>query len=102
MEIINTKLCIINNKVNLTFLINGKSINLNLEKDDSSEIKSIFLELAKKIRESPIKIEMQVDNDFDMNSNRLFYDASFEYIKQLNKELEELESDKNLIELRKQ
>ena len=100
MEIINTNLCIIDEMVNLSFIIEGENLNLNLENDDSNEIKKIFLELAKKIRKSPIKIEMKVDKEFDMNSNKLFYDASIEYIKQLNKELEELETDKDLIELR--
>ncbi len=36
-----------------------------------------------------------------MNSNRLFYDASVEYVNQLNKELEILEIDEDLIEIRK-
>lgn len=73
----------------------------SLESDDSNEVKKLFLEFAKQIRKNPLKIELKVDEEFDMNSNRLFYDASVEYVNQLNKELEILEIDKDLIEIRK-
>lgn len=73
----------------------------NLESDDSNEVKKLFLEFAKQIRKNPLKIELKVDEEFDMNSNRLFYDASVEYVNQLNKELEILEIDEDLIEIRK-
>lgn len=73
----------------------------SLESDDSNEVKKLFLEFAKKIRKNPLKIELKVDEEFDMNSNRLFYDASVEYVNQLNKELEILEIDEDLIEIRK-
>lgn len=69
----------------------------SLESDDSNEVKKLFLEFAKQIRKNPLKI----DEEFDMNSNRLFYDASVEYVNQLNKELEILEIDEDLIEIRK-
>ena len=72
-----------------------------LESDDSNEVKKLFLEFAKQIRKNPLKIELKVDEEFDMNSNRLFYDASVEYVNQLNKELEILEIDEDLIEIRK-
>ena len=73
----------------------------SLESDDSNEVKKLFLEFAKKIRKNPLKIELKVDEEFDMNSNRLFYDASVEYVNQLNKELEILEIDEDLIEIQK-
>lgn len=73
----------------------------SLESDDSNEVKKLFLEFAKKIRKNPLKIELKVDEEFDMNSNRLFYDASVEYVNQLNKDLEILEIDEDLIEIRK-
>ena len=73
----------------------------SLENDDSNEVKKLFLEFAKQIRKNPLKIELKVDEEFDMNSNRLFYDASVEYVNQLNKELEILEIDEDLIEIRK-
>lgn len=73
----------------------------SLESDDSNEVKKLFLEFAKQIRKNPLKIELKVDEEFDMNSNRLFYDASVEYVNQLNKELEILEIDEDLIEIRK-
>ena len=66
-----------------------------------NEVKKLFLEVWKKIRKNPLKIELKVDEEFDMNSNRLFYDASVEYVNQLNKELEILEIDEDLIEIRK-
>ena len=73
----------------------------SLESDDSNEVKKLFLEFAKQIKKNPLKIELKVDEEFDMNSNRLFYDASVEYVNQLNKELEILEIDEDLIEIRK-
>ena len=73
----------------------------SLESDGSNEVKKLFLEFAKQIRKNPLKIELKVDEEFDMNSNRLFYDASVEYVNQLNKELEILEIDEDLIEIRK-
>lgn len=73
----------------------------SLESDDSNEVKKLFLEFAKQIIKNPLKIELKVDEEFDMNSNRLFYDASVEYVNQLNKELEILEIDEDLIEIRK-
>lgn len=73
----------------------------SLESDDSNEVKKLFLEFAKQIRKNPLKIELKVDEEFDINSNRLFYDASVEYVNQLNKELEILEIDEDLIEIRK-
>ena len=73
----------------------------SLESDDSNEVKKLFLEYAKQIRKNPLKIELKVDEEFDMNSNRLFYDTSVEYVNQLNKELEILEIDEDLIEIRK-
>lgn len=71
------------------------------ERDDRCPKKERLLELAKQIRKNPLKIELKVDEEFDMNSNRLFYDASVEYVNQLNKELEILEIDEDLIEIRK-
>lgn len=73
----------------------------SLESDDSNEVKKLFLEFAKQIIKNPLKIELKVDEEFDMNSNRLFYDASVEYVNQLNKELEILEINEDLIEIRK-
>ena len=73
----------------------------SLESDDSNEVKKLFLEFERQIRKNPLKIELKVDEEFDMNSNRLFYDASVEYVNQLNKELEILEIDEDLIEIRK-
>ena len=101
MEIIIANLCQIEGVVNISFVIDSKTINLNLESDDSNEVKKLFLEFAKQIRKNSLKIELKVDEEFDMNSNRLFYDASVEYVNQLNKELEILESDEDLIEIRK-
>lgn len=71
------------------------------ERDDRCPKKERLLELTKQIRKNPLKIELKVDEEFDMNSNRLFYDASVKYVNQLNKELEILEIDEDLIEIRK-
>ncbi len=101
MEIIIANLCQIEGVVNISFVIDSKTINLNLESDDSNEVKKLLLKFAKQIRKNPLKIELKVDEEFDMNSNRLFYDASVEYVNQLNKELEILEIDEDLIEIRK-
>lgn len=100
METINAILCIVDDKVNLSFEIGSEKIYLNLESDDSNQIKKLFLALAKKIRNNPLQLKLDVDKDFDMNSNKLFYDTSVEYIDQLNKELRELEVDSDLISIR--
>ncbi|MCI8575352.1 MAG: hypothetical protein HFI09_02675 [Bacilli bacterium] len=100
METINAILCIIDGKVNLLFEIDDESINLNLESDDSIQIKQLFLSLAKKIRSNPLQVKLVVDPKFEMNSNKLFYDTSVEYIEQLNKELKFLEEDDDLIRIR--
>ena len=76
MEIIIANLCQIEGVVNISFVIDSKTINLNLESDDSNEVKKLLLKFAKQIRKNPLKIELKVDEEFDMNSNRLFYDAS--------------------------
>lgn len=100
METINAILCIIEDKVNLSFEIDNEKINLNLESDDSNQIKNLFLVLAKKIRNNPLQIKLDVDKEFEMNSNKLFYDTSVEYIEQLNKELKDLEDNDDLISIR--
>ena len=100
METIKAILCMVDEKVNLLFEVDSEKIYLDLESDDSNQIKQLFLALAKKIRNNPLQIQLEVDNSFEMNSNKLFYDTSVEYVDQLNKELKELETDSDLINIR--
>lgn len=84
----------------LQFNISDKEVILNLEGDDSEEIKAVFLELSKELRKNPINLVLKIADDFDKNKNQLFIDTSDEYIKQLNKEMAELENDSDLQSIR--
>lgn len=84
----------------LIFKLSNGDINLNLESDDSDEIKKVFLQLIKEIEKNPIKLELKKGENFDESKNKLFYDTAKEYIDSLNSEIATIETDKNLIELR--
>ena len=90
----------IENKNVLIFkLTNGDSI-IDLESDDSEEIKKTFLKIIKEIEINPIELELIKGKNFDASKSKLFYDASKEYIEQLEVEINELEKDENLQEIR--
>ena len=70
--------------------------DLNLQSNNSEEIKKVFLELSKQIRIKPIKIELNIDDSIDEKKDNLFIETADEYIKQLNDEILELENDDDL------
>lgn len=90
----------IDEKNNLIFKLTNGDFNLNLETDDSDEIKELFLALIQEIELNPIELELKVGENFNESENKLFLDASKEYINKLQDEIKELENDENLIEIR--
>ena len=84
----------------IRFNIENNNYDLNLQSNNSEEIKKVFLELSKIIRINPIKIELKIDVSIDEKKDNLFIEASNEYIKQLNDEILELENDDDLKTIR--
>ncbi len=80
-------------------LTNGKTF-LDLESDDSDSIKKVFLELLKEIEKNPIELNLITGEKFDESNNKLFLDASKEYINKLNEEIKTLETDDDLAYIR--
>ena len=86
----------------LIFKLSNGDINLNLESDDSDEIKKVFLQGKKAVFTvkinyiSPRKLTDKVVKKDKRNE----YDTAKEYIDSLNSEIATIETDKNLIELR--
>lgn len=83
-------------KIVIRFTIDKTNIDLNLQNDDSEEIKKVFLELSKKIKVSLIEVELTIDKSIDEKNDSLFIESSTTYIKQLNTEMLTLESDEDL------
>lgn len=89
------------NNIILNFNFNLEKLELNLESNNSEEIKKVFMQLAKELRESPIDIQYSVDNSkIDEKEDGLFVDAAKEYINQLKNELLLIENDSDLKYLR--
>ena len=84
-----------NEQIVIRFNIND-NYDLNLQSNNSEEIKKVFLELSKQIRIKPIKIELNIDDSIDEKKDNLFIETADEYIKQLNDEILELENDDDL------
>jgi len=84
----------------IRFNIENNNYDLNLQSNNSEEIKKVFLGLSKIIRTNPIKIELKIDASIDEKKDNLFIEASDEYIKQLNDEILELENDDDLKTIR--
>lgn len=89
------------NEIIIRFEMVENSYELNLQSDNSEEIKNVFLQLANLIRYSPIEINFSVNPSIEEKSNGLFIETATEYIKQLNDELKEIEKDKDLKTIRK-
>ena len=84
-----------NEQIVIRFNIND-NYDLNLQSNNSEEIKKVFLELSKQIRIKPIKIELNIDDSIDEKKDNIFIETADEYIKQLNDEILELENDDDL------
>lgn len=89
-------------KNQLIFKLTKGDAILNLETDDSDEIKELFLSLIQEIELNPIELELKTGENFNESENKLFLDASKEYINKLEEEISELENDENLKEIRVQ
>lgn len=89
------------NNILLNFDFNSEKLELNLESNNSEEIKRVFMQLAKELRKSPIIINYIVnDKKIDKKEDGLFIDAAEEYINQLKEELLTIENDSDLKILR--
>lgn len=86
----------IEESIKLTFKLSAGEVNLNLESDNSDEIKDVFLCLIKEIEKNPITLNLVIGENFDESQNKLFKDAAEEYINQLKTEIANLETDENL------
>lgn len=85
----------------LIFKLHNGEKKLNLESDNSDEIKKIFLAIIEELEQRKIQLEFKIGESFDESKNKLFLDASKEYIEKLNEEISELEEDEILKEIRK-
>ena len=90
----------VNDHIKLIFKLGSGEVSIDLESDNSDEIKSAFLEIIKEIENNPVKLNYTIGENFDESKNKLFKDAVDEYIEQLQKEIDELENDQNLKEIR--
>lgn len=89
------------NNIILNFNFNSGKLELNLESNNSEEIKSVFMKLAKELRESPLDVNYSIDDKkIDKKEDGLFIDAAEEYINQLKEELLTIENDSDLKILR--
>lgn len=84
----------------LVFKLPNGDVNVNLESDDSDSIKKVFLKIIEEIEKNPVNLELKIGDNFEMSESKLFYDASKEYIDKLNEEIQKLELDENLIDIR--
>ena len=90
----------IDEHVMLIFKLESGNVYIDLESDNSDEIKNAFLKIIQEIENNPIKLNYSVGENFDESKDKLFKDSTDEYIEQLQSEIDELENDPNLIEIR--
>ena len=69
-------------KVSLILEINGAYFNISLTEDKPNEVKQVFNELLKKLKNGLFKFELEQGEKQD-----LYYHTCSEYISQLNTEL---------------
>ena len=84
----------------IRFNIDSNNYDLNLQSNNSEDIKKVFLELSRIIRITPIKIELKINENIDEKKDNLFIETAYEYINQLNDEMLELENDDDLKTIR--
>lgn len=89
------------NNIVLKFSFETQTVDLNLESNNSDEIKTVFIELAKNLRKTPLKINLSLDEEkVDNKEDALFIDATTQYVEQLNNELLAIENDSDLKKIR--
>ncbi len=101
-KIVNVVLDNIDDSIKLVFKLSVGDAELNLESDNSDEIKMVFLKLIKEIEINPIDLNLIIGDNFNESENKLFKDAAEEFIVQLKSEISNLETDENLIEIRQE
>lgn len=101
-KIVNVVLDNIDDSIKLIFKLSVGDAELNLESDNSDEIKTVFLKLIKEIEINPIDLKLIIGDNFNESENKLFKDAVEEFIVQLKSEIINLETDENLIEIRQE
>lgn len=101
-KIVNVVLDNIDDSIKLVFKLSVGNAELNLESDNSEEIKMVFLKLIKEIEINPIDLNLIIGDNFNESENKLFKDAAEEFIVQLKSEISNLETDENLIEIRQE
>ena len=101
-KIVNVVLDNINDSIKLIFKLSVGDAELNLESDNSDEMKTVFLKLIKEIEINPIDLKLIIGDNFNESENKLFKDAVEEFIVQLKSEIINLETDENLIEIRQE
>ncbi len=90
----------VDEKVKLIFKLSSGDSVLNLESDNSEEIKVMFLNLIKEIEINPIELNLVIGENFNESENKLFKDTVEEFMEQLKTEIINLELDENLIKIR--
>lgn len=101
-KIVNVVLDNIDDSIKLVFKLSVGNAELNLESDNSEEIKMVFLKLIKEIEINPIDLNLIIGDNFNESENKLFKDAAEEFIVQLKSEISNLETDENLIGIRQE
>ena len=101
-KIVDVVLDNIDDYIKLVFKLSVGDAKLNLESDNSDEIKMVFLKLIKEIEINPIDLNLIIGDNFNESENKLFKDAAEEFIIQLKSEISNLETDENLIEIRQE
>ena len=90
----------IDDHIKLVFKLDANDVSIDLESDNSEEIKYVFLNIIEEIKKNPINLKYSIGENFDESKNKLFKDAADEYIEQLQTEIDTLENDDNLVEIR--
>lgn len=91
----------INENIILLFSFENGNLELNLESNNSEEIKQVFVTLASELRQSPVSLNYTIDiQRINSKDDELFIDAANEYIVQLKNELLLIENDYDLKKIR--
>ncbi len=93
-------LCEQDEKNCLVFKNGNDTACIDLESDDSEQIKNAFLMLIREIEKNPVELKFICDENYDSKKNGLFYDAAKEYFMTLKNEISDFENEEILQEIR--